>query len=314
MGFSCNNFCIHCVNWEKQQITRDLTFEDIKKEIDFYTKDQEVDPLIITGGEPTIRPDIIEIIRYAKKKGINNILLQTNGRKLADKKFAKEIVRAGLFSVLFAVHGHTAELHDSRTRAKGSFDETIKGMKNMVAEGVVITTNTVISLANVHVLDKIVLFLAKTFPSLRGIHISFPHPNGNAYKNFYEVVPQFTECYKDIIKALDIIKEHNINPTVESVPLCYLEGHEVYCSDVANYHLDRNAMGTDTSHSERVKDYRVLTILDKRKSESCKICSFNSICDGVWREYAEKYTLNELMPVVNKDPEDIINAIRKNLN
>jgi uncharacterized radical SAM superfamily Fe-S cluster-containing enzyme len=69
-----------------------VPYEKVKEMIDLYVKcegDPEV--LQISGGEPTLHPDIIEILEYAGKRGINYPMLNTNGIKLADREFAKRI-------------------------------------------------------------------------------------------------------------------------------------------------------------------------------------------------------------------------------
>lgn len=69
-----------------------LPFERVKEMIDLYVKcEGEPEVLQISGGEPTIHPDIIQILEYAGQKGIKYPMLNTNGIKLADRAFAKKI-------------------------------------------------------------------------------------------------------------------------------------------------------------------------------------------------------------------------------
>ncbi len=69
-----------------------LPFEKVKEMIDLYVKcEGEPEVLQISGGEPTIHPDIIKILEYLGQKGIRYPLLNTNGIKLADREFAKRV-------------------------------------------------------------------------------------------------------------------------------------------------------------------------------------------------------------------------------
>ena len=43
----------------------------------------------------------------------------------------------------------------------------------------------------------------------------------------------------------------------------------------------------------------------KVKADSCKSCIYDYYCDGVWKGYADKFTVNELIPIINKRKEDI---------
>ena len=85
----------------------------------------------IIGGEPTVRPDIISLIKFAKELNFDVIMIATNGRMLSYEDFARTILKAGLNSLVFSIHGHTAKLHDSLTRAPGSFKQLNKGVKNV---------------------------------------------------------------------------------------------------------------------------------------------------------------------------------------
>jgi len=77
-GYKCNNRCIFCINWDKRDIPGGNTSE-IKKEMQ-GAKARGSTYLEIIGGESTIRPDIIELISFARDLGFKTIMMSTNGR------------------------------------------------------------------------------------------------------------------------------------------------------------------------------------------------------------------------------------------
>ncbi|MCK5660885.1 MAG: radical SAM protein [Methanosarcinales archaeon] len=86
----CNLDCPVCFADANSSFT--LPLEQVKEMIDLYVKcEGQPEVIQISGGEPTLHPDICEIIRYAATKGILYIILNTNGLKLADMEFAKAI-------------------------------------------------------------------------------------------------------------------------------------------------------------------------------------------------------------------------------
>jgi len=88
----CNQNCPVCFADAKGSFT--LPFERIKEMIDLYVKcEGEPEVLQISGGEPTLHPDIFRILRYAGQKGIKFPMLNTNGLKLANREFAEEMSR-----------------------------------------------------------------------------------------------------------------------------------------------------------------------------------------------------------------------------
>jgi uncharacterized radical SAM superfamily Fe-S cluster-containing enzyme len=87
---NCNLNCPVCFADSKDEFT--LPLDKVKEMIDLYVKcEGEAEVLQISGGEPTLHPDIIEILEYAAKKGIKYPMLNTNGIKLAYWDFAQKI-------------------------------------------------------------------------------------------------------------------------------------------------------------------------------------------------------------------------------
>src|SRR3989338_2326912 len=128
-GYRCNNRCTFCINYDKRKIHYP-SYLDVKKEI-LSAKKRGRTYLEIIGGEPTVRPDIISLIKYAKELNFDTIMIATNGRMLSYEDFARTILKAGLNSIIFSIHGHTAKLHDLLTQAPGSFEQLNKGVKNV---------------------------------------------------------------------------------------------------------------------------------------------------------------------------------------
>ena len=100
-----------------------------------------------TGGEPTLREDLPELLTYAQKKGVVTGLV-TNGRKLSDKRYVDKLEKAGLDFVQVTLESHKAKVHDQMTGAKGSWKETVAGITNAVLSKIYVTTNTTLSKYN----------------------------------------------------------------------------------------------------------------------------------------------------------------------
>jgi len=303
VGFSCNNDCLHCVTSDKRKFG-DLSAERIKEEIAFYKKHTEA-VLILTGGEPTLRPELPDLIRQARQLGFTQIELQTNGRRVADEHLARKLAEAGLTSALVALHGPNQEIHDLIVRRRGAFAEAIAGMRNLIANRVTVRTNTVISKLNLPHLEAMVPFLSSQFPELRMAQLTFPHPNGNAYKNFEQVIPQLGEAARRVVHTLRKGLRREIWFLVEAIPPCLLPGFEKHSMDIR----PRQVMGSDMGSGlpdGRVPQYREALRAEKRKGEQCGTCSLSSVCDGIWKEYAEKLGTEELSPVSQLEPEYLI--------
>jgi MoaA/NifB/PqqE/SkfB family radical SAM enzyme len=199
-GYLCNNNCFFCAqahNKEEGNKTTEEIFTDLK-----LAKKNNCEGVVFTGGEVTIRKDLLDIVRYAKKLGFRVIQLQTNARMLSYIPLVKRLVDAGVNEFSPALHGHTAKIHDSLTRCAGSFEQTTKAIKNIKTLNQIVITNSVVTKSNYKHLSE----LAELLVSLKvdQFQMAYVHPIGNARKYYEEIVPNMTEASKEIHKALQM--------------------------------------------------------------------------------------------------------------
>ena len=145
LSFKCQNNCVHCYAGGPHE-TAELNTEQWKNVID-HLSDIGVFILTFTGGEPTLREDLPELLLYAQNKGMVTGLI-TNGRKLKDNTYVKTLEAAGLDFVQVTLESHLPKVHDLMTAAAGSWKETVTGIKNAVKSQIYVTTNTTLSKYN----------------------------------------------------------------------------------------------------------------------------------------------------------------------
>ena len=143
--FKCQNDCVHCYTGGPHE-TAELDTAQWKKVIAQLSQ-IGVFILTFTGGEPTLREDLSELLHYAQDKGMVTGLI-TNGRKLKDKVNVKALEEAGLDFVQITLESHKPKVHDLMTSAEGSWKETVVGIKNAVRSQIYVTTNTTLSKYN----------------------------------------------------------------------------------------------------------------------------------------------------------------------
>jgi radical SAM protein with 4Fe4S-binding SPASM domain len=151
LTYRCNNDCGHCYNEKKS--SKELTTEEWKKVLDKLWK-MGVPHIIFTGGEPTLRDDLGELISHAESLG-QITGMNTNGRKLKDKAYLKELLDAGLDHIQITVASHKEEVHDAIVGSKGAFKETIEGLKNTIGCIYTVTNTTIMEDNKDHILDTI---------------------------------------------------------------------------------------------------------------------------------------------------------------
>lgn len=311
-GFSCNNDCIHCVVTDKRE-TKDLSTEEIKNLIDDISIDTTIG---FTGGEPTIRKDFIEILKYAKEKG-HTTALQTNGTMFESEEFTNEVVKY-LDSVLIAIHSHIPEIHNEIVADKTNkmYDKTIQGFKNLAKNKnkIFIRTQTVISKLNIKHLKETYDFIQGIMPNVP-MNLTFPHPNGGAWINRELVVPRYSEI-KPYLQ--DILSKWAYLIQTEAIPMCYLYPYQ----DKVEWNVDEklitdflNTEGMDPSQKSNesrlfdekgiIKDYQTCMLKEKAKGPKCSECIFNNRCPGVWVEYMYMYAKKlDLFPIKDTDSKE----------
>lgn len=154
----CNLNCTHC-GAVKEKYDQELSTEQIKDLIDQLAK-IKVRFFAATGGEPLLRKDILEVMKYATNKGIKTGLA-TNGFFIDEKK-AKEIKEAGVLSIQISLDG-IEKTHNNIRGNNLSFQKAIKAIKSLQKQKLklvsVATTITPINFKDLKELKKILLNL-----------------------------------------------------------------------------------------------------------------------------------------------------------
>ncbi|MBI5501610.1 MAG: radical SAM protein [Deltaproteobacteria bacterium] len=284
VSFSCNNRCRFCVQGDKRERFKDRSTAEAKKLL--REARRRADAIVFTGGEPSVRPDFLELVAEARKLGYRLIQLQTNGQMLAYRAFARGCREAGVTEVSPALHGHVPALHDFLTGRPGSFGFTLRGIENARAEGLPVVTNTVVTKPNRRHLAAIARLLADR--GVSQMQFAFVHPVGTAALNFASIVPRMELMRDELFRAFDVAGAAGIRSMSEAVPLCILRGREAYAAewiipDAAVF----DAEGT-------IDDYRAFRLGEgKAKGPPCRRCLLDPVCEGPWREYPERFGWSE---------------------
>ena len=167
LTYRCNNDCTHCYNVEHPSLVSNLS---LKERGELSTEEWKrvldkawaigIPHIIFTGGEPTLRADLPELIAHAEANG-QITGLNTNARRLSDEMFVRQLTEAGLDHVQITLESSSPEVHDEMVRAKGAFQQTLKGIRNALAAPLYVMTNTTMLQTNVHTISSTLDFLAE---------------------------------------------------------------------------------------------------------------------------------------------------------
>ena len=157
--YRCNNNCAHCYNARPRQYP-ELDTGRWKQILDKLW-DAGIPHVVFTGGEPTQRPDLAQLVAYAEGKG-QIAGINTNGRRLKDAAYLNELVTAGLDHAQITLESHDPSIHDGMVGAQGAWNDTVAGLKNALStKNLYVMTNTTLLRNNAAYLAETLEFLGK---------------------------------------------------------------------------------------------------------------------------------------------------------
>jgi MoaA/NifB/PqqE/SkfB family radical SAM enzyme len=174
LGFACNNACVFCAQGSLRD--REEGPPDVAAQLASIVPGEAV---AFMGGEPTIHDELPMWIKIAEERGAARVVVQTNGRRLAYRAFARALREAcSNLALDVALQGHTAALHEYHTGTPGSFEQTVRGVRTARAERIPVGITTVVTRSNFRHLGELAR-LAHT-AGAEAIHFAKAEPVGRA--------------------------------------------------------------------------------------------------------------------------------------
>jgi His-Xaa-Ser system radical SAM maturase HxsC len=245
--------------------------------------------LTLSGGEPTLRKDILSIIRMTRRDlPRTELCVLTNGRMFYYADFAKKFVESGVDSIAIPLHGHNSKLHDRITRTPGSFKQTVQGIKNLLpySNKVRIDIRVVIHKLNYKQLPEICQFITEEF---RGIYqvVLFPIDIiGTANINRKKLIVKITSVTPYLEKGIEILEKNGFKFQLFHVPFCVID--EKYWKNVAGMTVEEA----------------------KVTFEPCGDCIMRDNCSGIWKTYAFRVGTSEFKPTKPRSTQNTRMVVR----
>ena len=183
LGFGCNNACVFCAQGGLRSLPAERSFDETLSQIN------PGETVAFVGGEPTLSARLPELIRAAEARGAEQIIVQTNGRRLAYRSYARELAAASARLVLdVSLQGSTEAMHEYHTATPGSFKQTAQGIRNARAEGMRTGVSTVVTRSNYRHLIEIVQLAHALGATAQ--HFAVAEPVGRAADASFRIIPR----------------------------------------------------------------------------------------------------------------------------
>lgn len=237
------------------------------------------DEVSLTGGEPTIRPDFLDLIRQAREMGFRRVAITTNGLRMADPEFFAKAVDAGLTSLGISIHGADAATHDQAVGHPGAFARAVRALHNAVrthgsVRPVRVNTFTVVHRGNVEQLPR----MAEVLYAL-GARLMIFQPAILSKSNFDEASTTRVELDRivDAVRSVALLAmERGFRVKLFNLPPCLfrdvLPGLDLDPYERATFREHDQESAGDESRGEAVGFVRLL---------ACEGCVLRSSCPGI---------------------------------
>ncbi|MFQ5620277.1 MAG: radical SAM protein [Candidatus Nanoarchaeia archaeon] len=286
----CSNLCLFCGKFPKVD-SKELERQElnVKKNLEEF-KGRGIENVEISGGDPIEYPKIIDLMNDIKAMGFKEIRLSTHGRKLSDQNFLQEFIKSGCTQVKIPIYGHTAEIHDAVVRSKGSFEETITGIKALVEQSsMLVHAGTLIMQQNKGHLIELLDFIKEL--GIKDFSISIPcvaDGNFSYYVPTKDLPPyvrklqQYAKALKFDIHFMEIPDCVFGRPTPETDNRCRPPDLGDHCQPPQVYRTNVKSLP-----SYRVKGYTSI----------CAVCKCKNFCNGFFVNDIEKFGIGNLKPI-----------------
>ena len=207
----CNLKCAHCyINAKETNSVEELSTDAAKMLIHQITEVSKP-LLILSGGEPLLRDDIYEIIKYGADRGLK-MGMGSNGM-LITEEVARKLKDAGMWTVAISLDSSYPERHDQFRGVEGCWQKALNAIKVLKKVGIEVQVNCTVTHQNYDEIEQI-MELAESL-GVDNFHLFFLVPTGRG-TNIEDISP---EMYEEMIcNTLEKTKKHKLNVKPSCAP------------------------------------------------------------------------------------------------
>lgn len=288
LTYGCNEKCLFCSQDLAWRAYEGLPFELVARQL-YAARADGFRSVCFTGGEPTARKDLPQMIALARKLGYDYVRVQTNAVRLADREYASSLIAAGATYFRCSIHGHSAAMHDDVVGLPGALAKALKGVEN-VREKAGAGINVVINKTNVRALPGICAdFLDR---GLDDFVLIFPLYEGDMAVHEAEMRVSMAEAAPFVGAAFEEFEKRSaVLPRLLNFTPCALPGRT---SSMLSWSA---ASAFVVDEKRRPVDLYMASHDDRTKPTACGNCTLNAECLGFKTSYIRRFPDERLEPL-----------------
>jgi MoaA/NifB/PqqE/SkfB family radical SAM enzyme len=276
INFACNQACHFCFVSTHLPPAEASVIEDAILDIS-----RRGGALVLSGGEPTLNPRLLDYVRLGKKEGARVVELQTNATRLDDAALVQSLVSEGVDVFFVSLHGSTPEISDAITNAPGTFEATARGLDVLNERAPRLKINFVFCGRNWQDFPDWIDLVGARWPSATAT-VSFVAPSTDVVPRTEEMIPRYSLILPSLAEGLARAVRHGLTvdgfESMCGIPLCLVP------TELASL-ATLDEIPPDFDRGEFVE------------TDACRRCDLLGKCFGLRRGYAELHGDAELDPV-----------------
>ncbi len=301
---ACNLRCEQCHACSGKQLPGELSTAEGKKLLDSIARIDEFRMLAFGGGEPLLRPDILELVGYARNLGLE-ISIATNGTLLTPD-MAKEFKKMGVANIAVGLNANDQSIHEGITRVPGSFEKSKLAIHATLEAGMNLQINTTVMQENREAIPALLDFASEVDAQIVLLYQLVPTGRGKdemelSTKQYRELIVMAAEKQRKNRAIIEptcspqywayVLHQNGNKPSrlaqalfkgcVAGSGLCYVkpDGEVWPCPFVPiSAGNVRQASLQEIWHNSKL--FQSLRDRQKLTGEKCSTCRFKYVCGG----------------------------------
>jgi cyclic pyranopterin phosphate synthase len=242
------------------------------------------DRVSFTGGEPTLRDDLLGLVRAAKQLGYASVKLQSNGLLLAEPRNVERLLDAGVDRWHVSIHTHDARAYEHLVQREGTHALMVAALADLAARGLDPTADVILEASTHRRLPACMRWLHAL--GVRRVHLWFVSLTDRNRDNVASL-PRMTDVVPDMREAFAFGRAHGMDVRSLHVPRCLLGDDHAHAWDPASE-------GVRVVSPDARFDLRGSRLAGQTHVPACRGCAFESVCPGVRPDYVARFGDGEI--------------------
>lgn len=280
LSYKCNSRCVYCflpAHRREETLPLDEAVLRISR-----AREDGAQNIYFSGGEPTIYPDLIKLVKVSRELAFSNIILRTNGMRLAYPDYLEKLISAGVNGFCVSVKSHISEIHEKLSRVEGGFEMLLSAIRNISASNARLEMDIFTHSQNYESLLEMTRFFYER--SARNFNYQFISSHFSPSGEFSELLVSESIAAPYIVDACKwVCSQTEGTARIYYVSPCFLYPDHSFFYNLKN----ENLLVSDVSGSSFYLETSPLQ--GNIKTDLCRRCGMAGECPGFRQEFLEIY-------------------------